>query len=88
MSEQVIIGKRYSEIGARVNQILETEEQPESKDSITSARVPCYCGCRPKMSIRPFEAVYRAFPDVPGSLEVIRAECVESYKSRHRPKSF
>ena len=31
MTEQVIIGKRHSEIGVRVNQILETEELPETK---------------------------------------------------------
>ncbi|HIH39301.1 TPA: hypothetical protein HA219_01085 [Candidatus Woesearchaeota archaeon] len=88
MTERVIIGKRHSEIGVRVNQILETEELPETKDSVTSARVSCYCGCNQRASIKPFEAVYKVFPDVSGSLEIIKADCVESYKSRCRPKSF
>jgi hypothetical protein len=86
MSEKVVIGRRYSEIGARINQILETGEQPEPKECITPVRIPCYCGCHPGISIKPFEAVYRVFPEVPGSMEVIKADCVESYKSV--PKSF
>lgn len=88
VSRPVKIGSRYSEIGARVNQILETEELPETKDSITSARIPCYCGCNPGVSIKQFEAVYAVFPDIPGSMEVMKADCVEAYKVKLKPKSF